>query len=107
MASQSPGWGLPGLATALHLWHFIAPGFGVGFGAGFGVVSVGFGVGFGVCFGVGFGVVFGVGFGEGFGVGFGVDGRGPSCMLQLLELQRQIYTWIKYINFRIVSQHAL
>ena len=48
--------------------------------AGFGVGSVGFGVGVGV------------GFGVGFGEGFGVDGRGPSCMLQLKELQRQIYT---------------
>ena len=42
-------------------------------------------MGFGVVFGVGFGVGFVVGFGE----GFGVDGRGPSCMLQPTELQRQ------------------
>ena len=69
------------MGTELHLWHFKAPGFGVGFVAGFGVVSVGFGVDFGV----------------GFGEGFGVDGRGPSCMLQLKELQRQIYTLMKYI----------
>ena len=38
VASQASGWGFPGLGTALHLWHFRAPGFGVGFVAGFGVV---------------------------------------------------------------------
>ena len=38
VASQASGWGLPGFGTALHLWHFRAPGFGVGFVAGFGVV---------------------------------------------------------------------
>jgi len=83
---------LPGFGTALHLWHFRAPGFGVGFGAGFGVVSVGFGVGFCVGLVVGFGVGFGVGFVVGFGEGFGVDGKVPSCMLQPTELQRQTAT---------------
>ena len=48
------------MGTALHLWHFRAPGFGVGF-------VTGFGVGVGVGFGVGLGVGFGVGFGEGLG----------------------------------------
>ena len=81
---------MPGFGTALHLWHFRAPGFGVGFGAGFGVVSVGFGVGFGVGLVVGFGVGFVVGFGE----GFGVDGRVPSFQLHgpTTDLQRQTAT---------------
>ena len=64
VASQASGWGLPGLGTALHLWHFRAPGFGVGFVAGFGVVV-------------------------GFVAGFGVVVGGP---LHLSELQRQIET---------------
>ena len=41
----------------------------------------------------------------GFGEGFGVDGRGPSCMLQLKELQRQTYTWMKNI-ITIVTQYT-
>ena len=74
---------MPGFGTALHLWHFRAPGFGVGFGAGFGVVSVGFGVGFCVGLVVGFGVGFGVGFVVGFGEGFGVDGKEGSSGILL------------------------
>ena len=64
VASQASGCGFPGLGTALHLWHFRAPGFGVGFVAGFGVVV-------------------------GFVAGFGVVVGGP---LHLSELQRQIET---------------
>ena len=64
VASQASGCGFPGLGTALHLWHFRAPGFGVGFVAGFGVVV-------------------------GFVAGFGVVVEGP---LHLSELQRQIET---------------
>ena len=64
VASQASGWGFPGLGTALHLWHFRAPGFGVGFVAGFRVVV-------------------------GFVAGFGVVVGGP---LHLSELQRQIET---------------
>ena len=69
------------MGTALHLWHFRAPGFGVvsvGFGVGFGV-----GVGLGVGFGVGLVVGVGVGLGVGFGVGFG-DGLGLGCTVELL-----------------------
>ena len=71
------------MGTALHLWHFRAPGFGVvsvGFGVGFGV-----GVGLGVGLGVGFGVGLVVGLGVGFGVGFG-DGLGLGCTVELLIL---------------------